>query len=90
VTYQRLDPIGCGCTDCLTGYSVPEDCASADVLAQLRPNPVDTAYAYLVIGDTGGIGWAGLNAERAHEYAANTGGVVVRLPIDTDYRRNQP
>ena len=23
--WQRIDPKGCGCTDCLTGYSIPID-----------------------------------------------------------------
>lgn len=29
--YHRIDPVGCGCTDCIIGYSVPIDLAlSAD------------------------------------------------------------
>lgn len=45
------------------------------------------AHAYLVVyGDGPGIGWAGLDEQRAHEYARNTGSVVVSLPVIADYR----
>lgn len=43
-------------------------------------------YAYLVISDRV-IGWATIDRERAHEYARNTGSVVVQVPIVADYRQ---
>jgi hypothetical protein len=34
---RALDPRGCGCTDCLVGYSLPLDCAGAEqIMAMLR------------------------------------------------------
>jgi transcriptional regulator with XRE-family HTH domain len=42
-------------------------------------------HAYLAVYDHG-IGWAGLDQERVHEYARNTGSAVVALPLAADYR----
>jgi len=41
---------------------------------------------YLVVYDRGGIGWAGTDRDRAHEFARNTASVVARLPVVADYR----
>ena len=30
MSVKRIDPVGCGCTDCLTGYSKPLDRATDD------------------------------------------------------------
>lgn len=43
-------------------------------------------HAYLVIHSSGGIGLADLDPDRAHEYARNTGSVVISAPIVADYR----
>lgn len=51
--------------------------------------PSDTVAAYLVIDPHGGIGWSGLDRARAHEYARNTGSVVVELPAAADYRTEE-
>jgi hypothetical protein len=45
-----------------------------------------SGHAYLVIHAGGGIGLADPNPDRAHEYARNTGSVVVSAPIAADYR----
>lgn len=62
------------------------------------PEPLDAEapnlYVYLVIdarphGQSGGIGWAGTDRDRAHEYARHTQGVVARLPVVGDYRNEE-
>lgn len=49
-------------------------------------------HVYLVVdahkgGGRSAIGWAGTDRNRAHDYARNTGGVVARLPVVGDYRK---
>lgn len=53
------------------------------------PAPVRFSSAYLVIYDQGGIGWAGLDADRADEFARNTDSIVVQVPVVADYRQKQ-
>ena len=57
------------------------------VAGEYRPNYPDgtAASAYLAVHDNH-IGWAGTDRDRAHEYARNTGAVVVALPVEADYR----
>ncbi|MFI2664160.1 DnaB-like helicase N-terminal domain-containing protein [Micromonospora carbonacea] len=43
---------------------------------------------YLAVDDNG-IGWAGLDRQRADERASNAGGVLVALPVIADYRTPQ-
>lgn len=45
----------------------------------------DTTSAYLVINDGNRIGWAGFDPQRADEYARNTGGAVVKVPVVAQY-----
>lgn len=70
-------------------WSIPADQRPAGTVLP-GPAPADFEVrdlaAYLVIHDRGGIGYAGLDRDRAHEYAFNTGSVVVRLPVVGDYR----
>jgi hypothetical protein len=51
-----------------------------------RGVPTPIAYAYLVAYAEGGrVNWAGVDRERAHELARNTGGLVCELPVVGDY-----
>jgi hypothetical protein len=45
---HRIDPTGCGCTDCITGYSVPLDRAThSDIFQFLTDQTVgDATSAY--------------------------------------------
>jgi len=41
-TVKRIDPIGCGCTDCIVGYSIPLDIASDhQIKAMVRGHLID-------------------------------------------------
>jgi hypothetical protein len=40
---NRIDPIGCGCTDCLIGYSKPIDYCDQGELALAMCGAVDNA-----------------------------------------------
>jgi len=41
-TVKRIDPIGCGCTDCIVGYSIPLDIASEhQIKAMVRGHLID-------------------------------------------------
>ncbi|MGY3520198.1 DnaB-like helicase N-terminal domain-containing protein [Micromonospora sp. PTRAS2] len=56
----------------------------------LGSGPVDRPESplpavYLTVGDNG-IGWAGLDRQRADEHASNAGEVLVALPVVADYR----
>lgn len=55
--------------------------------------PDEPTFVYLVIDasprGSGQIGYAGVDEARAHEYALNTQGVVVELPIAGDYRAEE-
>lgn len=42
----RLDPPGCGCTDCLTGHSRPIDVASNEELAACARGQIENATGY--------------------------------------------
>ncbi|MFG1849614.1 DnaB-like helicase N-terminal domain-containing protein [Micromonospora carbonacea] len=44
---------------------------------------------YLAVDDNG-IGWAGLDRQRADKHASNSGGVLVALPVIEDYRAPEP
>lgn len=72
--------------------------AAEKALAVLRRQGVTRAAArlggarlaaYLVIHPRGGIGWSGISRDRAHEYARNTGSVVVEMPAAADYRAEE-
>lgn len=43
---KRVDPVGCGCTDCLTGYSVPLDQASNRILHKMVCGKVQNATGF--------------------------------------------
>lgn len=43
---QRIDPVGCACTECLTGYSVPVDEASQKLLKKLQKGKLINATGY--------------------------------------------
>lgn len=47
---------------------------------------VSAMKVYLVIDPHSGLGPAVLDCDRAHEYARNTGGMVVEVPVVADYR----
>lgn len=67
-------------------------CAKEEAMRQLREilGVAKPAHAYLVIYSDGpGLGWAGLDRDRAHEHARNTGSVVVKLPVIADYRKTR-
>lgn len=49
---------------------------------------VDAPMVYLAVNDRM-IGWVDTNRDRADEYARNTGGVLVALPVLADYRTNE-
>ena len=33
---KRIDPVDCGCTDCIIGYSKPIDCCTESELVRLH------------------------------------------------------
>lgn len=40
-TWTRVDPLTCGCTDCLTGYSIPLGLLSSDDLDWIATQQLD-------------------------------------------------
>ena len=52
VVVQRLDPSGCGCTDCQTGHSRPWNEASEDLLLACARGEIDNATnGYLIVNN---------------------------------------
>lgn len=43
---NRIDPDGCACSDCLTGYSVPLDLATAEDLWRLVQGTASNATGH--------------------------------------------